>query len=240
MTKFRQRGNVKPSNRLFIAVAGNIGTGKTTLTRMLSEEFGWKPHFESVSDNPYLADFYENMQRWSFPLQIYFLNNRFRAHQSILSNDQSSIQDRSIYEDANIFARNLFEEGKMEERDYQNYLEIYQTLTQFLTPPDLVIYLRKSLPELKKQINLRARDYEKNIPDQYLVNLNRYYDDWLETYSFGKKLVIDSDGIDFLNDASHFSEIKRQIIDQLDQRDLFLGGLSLNYDANPKTLAQVK
>jgi deoxyadenosine/deoxycytidine kinase len=189
---------------------------------MLSKHFGWVPHFESVADNPYLADFYTDMHRWSFPLQIYFLNNRFRAHETILAGEQSSIQDRSIYEDANIFARNLFDEGKMERRDYQNYLDIYQTLTRFLNPPDLVIYLRKSLPELKRQITLRGRDYEKNIPDQYLENLNGYYDDWLSQYSLGKKLIIDSDGLDFLNRPDDFTFITRQILDQIDQKDLFL------------------
>jgi deoxyadenosine/deoxycytidine kinase len=208
--------------KIFIAVAGNIGTGKTTLSRMLSERFGWTAHFEAVADNPYLADFYKDMARWSFPLQIFFLNNRFKAHQNITQGTNSAIQDRSIYEDANIFARNLFEAGSMEERDYRNYLELYNVMCSYLTPPDLVIYLRKSLPKLKERIAMRGRDYEKNIPDEYLINLNRYYDDWMARYQLGKKLIIDSDDIDFLHDKSHFDGVTQQILSALDQRDLFL------------------
>lgn len=209
-------------SKIFIAVAGNIGTGKTTLTRMLSERFSWTPHFEAVADNPYLADFYKDMSRWSFPLQIFFLNNRFSAHQKVTKETNSAIQDRSIYEDANIFARNLYEQGKMEERDYKNYLELYNVMCQFLQPPDLVIYLRKSLSKLKSQIALRGRDYEKNIPDQYLADLNRYYNDWMERYDMGKKLIIESDGLDFVSNPSDFNGICQKIVSALDQRDLFL------------------
>jgi deoxyadenosine/deoxycytidine kinase len=210
------------SEKIFIAVAGNIGTGKTTLTNMLSKRFGWTAHFEAVTDNPYLADFYKDMARWSFPLQIFFLNNRFRAHQNITQGTNSAIQDRSIYEDANIFARNLYEQGKMEERDYRNYLELYKVMCEFLNPPDLVIYLRKPLDKLKKHIAMRGRDYEKDIPDQYLVDLNRYYDDWMENYDLGKKLIINSENLDFKNNPEHFEDITRRILSALDQRDLFL------------------
>ena len=210
------------SEKIFVAVAGNIGTGKTTLTQMLSRRFGWEAHFEAVADNPYLADFYKDMKRWSFPLQIFFLNNRFKAHQTVTQGGDSSIQDRSIYEDANIFARNLFEQGYMEERDYKNYLELYEVMCSFLTPPDLIIYLKKSLPRLKERISLRGRAYEKNIPEDYLANLNRYYDDWMDNYSLGKKLIINSDDLDFLHDQDDFDYIARQILGVLDQRDLFL------------------
>lgn len=210
------------SEKIFIAVAGNIGTGKTTLTRMLSERFAWTAHFEAVTDNPYLADFYKDMARWSFPLQIFFLNNRFTAHQKVTKETNSAIQDRSIYEDANIFARNLHEQGLMEERDYRNYLELYNVMRQFLQPPDLVIYLRKSLPKLKEQITLRGRDYEKSIPDEYLSNLNRYYDEWMHGYDLGKKLVIESDELDFVKDPKDFELIAHRIVGALDQRDLFL------------------
>ena len=209
-------------NKIFVAVAGNIGTGKTTLTRMLSERFSWTAHFEAVTGNPYLADFYRDMSRWSFPLQIFFLNNRFSAHQKISRETHSAIQDRSIYEDANIFARNLYEQGSMEERDYKNYLELYDTMCQFLQPPDLVIYLRKSLPKLKEQIALRGRDYEQSIPDHYLANLNRYYDDWMDRYDLGKKLIIDSENLDFVKNSNDFDIITQQIMGALDQRDLFL------------------
>ncbi len=208
--------------KLFVAVAGNIGTGKTTLTHKLSERFGWNPHFEAVTDNPYLADFYQDMVRWAFPLQIFFLNNRFRAHQQISVGPNSSIQDRTIYEDANIFARNLYEQGQMEERDYFNYLNLYKVMTEFLNPPDLIIYLRKSLPKLKQQIQLRNRDYEKGIPDEYLMNLNRYYNDWMDRYDLGKKLIIDSDELDFVKNPDDFEMIVNQIMGLIDQRDIFL------------------
>jgi deoxyadenosine/deoxycytidine kinase len=208
--------------KIFIAVAGNIGTGKTTLAQMLSKRFNWNAHFESVSDNPYLADFYADMSRWSFPLQIFFLNNRFRAHQKISQGTHSAIQDRSIYEDANIFARNLYETGHMEERDYRNYLELYGSMCQFLNPPDLIIYLRKSLPRLKEQIAKRGRDYEKNIPEEYLSNLSRYYDEWMAQYDLGKKLIIDSDHLDFVANPADFDGIAQSILAQLDQRDLYL------------------
>lgn len=209
-------------DKIFVAVAGNIGTGKTTLTRMLSERFSWTAHFEAVTDNPYLADFYKDMSRWSFPLQIFFLNNRFSAHQKITRETNSAIQDRSIYEDANIFARNLFEQGLMEERDYRNYLELYTVMCQFLQPPELVIYLRKSLPKLKEQIAMRGRDYEKSIPDEYLSNLNRYYDDWMLNYNEGKKLIIDSDDLNFVKNPKDFDLVAQRIVSALDQRDLFL------------------
>lgn len=210
------------SDKIFIAVAGNIGTGKTTLTQMLSRRFGWTAHFEAVTDNPYLADFYSDMNRWSFPLQIFFLNNRFKAHQSVTQGMESAIQDRSIYEDANIFARNLYEQGKMEERDYLNYLDLYNCMSQYLTPPDLVIYLRKSLPKLKAQITKRGREYEKDIPDQYLIDLSRYYDDWMENYNLGKKLIIESDDLDFKSNPEDFEAIAQRVVSMLPQRDLFL------------------
>jgi deoxyadenosine/deoxycytidine kinase len=215
-------GDVSGKKRIFIAVAGNIGAGKTTLARLLSERFGWECHFEAVANNPYLTDFYENMDRWSFNLQVFFLNNRFRAHHNISLGESSAIQDRSIYEDAHIFARNLFEQGQMERRDYQNYLDLYNAMCHFLSPPDLIIYLRKSLPKLKEQIALRSRDYEKNIPDEYLDNLNRYYDEWMEGYQMGNKLILDSDELDFLNHDDHFDQIADEILDALGQRDLFL------------------
>lgn len=229
------------AEKLFIVVAGNIGTGKTTLTQMLSERFSWQPHFESVSNNPYLADFYANMERWSFPLQVYFLNQRFRAHQKISGEGNSAVQDRSIYEDANIFARNLFEQGIMQERDYLNYLDLYTTMCGFLQPPDLVLYLKKSLPHLKTQIQKRGRDYEQNIPDEYLMNLNRYYDEWLGSYSMGKKLIIESDDLDFVRNPMHFDDVVSRVVGALDQTDLFhsRSGLSVEFGASARTPAVV-
>jgi deoxyadenosine/deoxycytidine kinase len=210
------------SEKIFIVVAGNIGTGKTTLTQMLSKRFGWAPHFEAVRDNPYLADFYKDMSRWSFPLQIFFLHHRFRAHQEIFQGTNSAIQDRSIYEDANIFARNLYEQGQMEERDYRNYIDLYNTMCDFLPAPDLVVYLRKSLPKLKERIALRGREFEKDIPDQYLSDLNRYYDDWMNGYKLGKRIIVESDDLDFLNNSGDFDQLSQLILTNLPQRDLFL------------------
>jgi deoxyadenosine/deoxycytidine kinase len=211
-------------NKIFIAVAGNIGTGKTTLTNLLSKKYGWEPHFEVVVDNPYLADFYDDMARWSFPIQIFFLNTRFKAHQKINLSSNSAIQDRSIYEDANIFARNLYESGYMQKRDYHNYLDLYEEMCNHLTPPDLLVYLRKSLPKLKSNISRRGRDYETKISDQYLASLNRYYDEWIERYRTGKVLVVDSDNYDFLNNPGDFEKVGRQIFQHLDQQEMFLPG----------------
>lgn len=209
------------SGKLFITIAGNIGTGKTTLTRMLADHYGWKPHFESVADNPYLADFYEDMARWSFPLQIYFLNHRYKTHREVGFGNASAIQDRSIYEDSHIFARNLFESGKMEERDFRNYRDLYEEMIKHLNPPDLMIYLRKSLPRLVEQIKKRGRDFEQKIPEDYLACLNRYYEDWIGNYNTGKLLVIDSDELDFVARPGDFDHIAKQILEKLDQRDLF-------------------
>lgn len=210
------------SGRIYVAIAGNIGTGKTTLANLLSQRFGWEPHFEVVVENPYLADFYEDMARWSFPIQIFFLNSRFKAHRAINLTTNSAVQDRSIYEDANIFARNLYESGHMQKRDYLNYLELYNEMCKHLTPPDLLIYLKKSLPKLKSNIAKRGRDYETKITDDYLANLNRYYDEWIDNYSLGKVLVVNSDELDFLNDPSHFDLLGRRIFQQLDQQEMFV------------------
>jgi deoxyadenosine/deoxycytidine kinase len=209
------------SGKLFITIAGNIGTGKTTLTRMLADHYGWKPHFESVADNPYLADFYENMARWSFPLQIYFLNHRYKVHREVCCGTASAIQDRSIYEDSHIFARNLFESGKMEERDYRNYRDLYEEMIKHLAAPDLMIYLRKSLPRLVSQIKLRGREFEQKIPEDYLACLNRYYEEWIGSYDTGKLLVIDSDELDFVARPADFDSIAKKILEKLDQRELF-------------------
>jgi len=220
LTLLGQRGIM--SGKLFIAIAGNIGTGKTTLTNMLANHYGWKPHFESVADNPYLKDFYDDMTRWSFPLQIYFLNHRYKVHREVAAGTSSSIQDRSIYEDSHIFARNLFESGKMEERDYRNYQDLYGEMIKHLDPPDLMIYMRKSVPRLVEQIARRGRDYEKNIPRDYLECLNRYYDDWIAGYDASKLLVIDSNELDFVAHPEHFDEIAKKILEKLDQKELFL------------------
>ena len=184
---------------MHIAVAGNIGSGKTTLTRLLSKHFGWKPHYEEVDNNPYLESFYEDMKRWSFNLQVYFLNSRFRQVLDIRNSGQDIIQDSTIYEDAYIFAANLYDMGLMETRDYENYRSLFELMSSFLEAPDLLIYLRASVPTLVRQIQKRNRDYEQSIRLDYLNALNRRYEDWISKYSKGKLLVIESDNIEIEN-----------------------------------------
>ena len=181
---------------MHIAIAGNIGSGKTTLTRLLSKHFGWKPHFEEVDNNPYLESFYEDMKRWSFNLQIYFLNSRFRQVMDIRKSGDDIIQDRTIYEDAYIFAANLYDMGLMETRDYQNYQQLFELMSSFLQAPDLLIYLRASVPTLVRQIQKRNRDYEQSIRLDYLKALNKRYENWISGYNKGKLLIIESDDID--------------------------------------------
>jgi len=209
------------NNPMFVVVAGNIGSGKTTLTKKLSEKLGWKPHYESVQDNPYLADFYKDMDRWSFPLQVYFLTHRFNTHKYIETAPASSVQDRSIYEDANIFARALFEQGKLDARDYENYRTLYESMIQYLNPPTLMIFLRRSVPKLIERIQLRGRDYEQAIPVDYLTSLNNYYDDWYANYNLGKSLIVDTDELDFLDNEEHFDRLVKRIWDSIDQKDMF-------------------
>lgn len=210
-----------PSNNMFLVVAGNIGGGKTTLTKKLSERLGWKPFFESVSDNPYLSDFYADMSRWSFPLQIYFLTHRFKTHKLIETSGASSIQDRSIYEDANIFARALYEQGNLSKRDYENYVTLYQSMIEYLSAPTLMIFLRRSVPKLVERIKQRGRDYEQAIPIDYLTRLNNYYDDWYKNYNLGKSLIVNTDELDFLENEDHFNQLVQKIYDSIDQQDLF-------------------
>ena len=181
---------------MHIAIAGNIGSGKTTLTRLLSKHFGWKPHFEEVDNNPYLESFYEDMKRWSFNLQIYFLNSRFRQVMDIRKSGDDIIQDRTIYEDAYIFAANLYDMGLMETRDYQNYQQLFELMSSFLQAPDLLIYLRASVPTLVRQIQKRNRDYKQSIRLDYLKALNKRYENWISNYNKGKLLIIESDDID--------------------------------------------
>lgn len=181
---------------MHIAIAGNIGSGKTTLTRLLAKHFGWTPHYEDVDDNPYLDSFYDDMKRWSFNIQIFFLNSRFRQVIDFRNSGKNVIQDRTIYEDANIFAPNLYSMGLMESRDFDNYKALFDLMTQFLQPPDLLIYLRASVPTLIRQIAKRNRDYEQSIRIDYLTNLNDRYEEWISNYTAGKLLVIESDDLE--------------------------------------------
>lgn len=191
---------------MHIAIAGNIGSGKTTLTKLLAKHFGWEPHFEEVDNNPYLESFYENMERWSFNLQVYFLNSRFRQVIDIRNSKNTIVQDRTIYEDANIFAPNLYSMGLMESRDYENYRSLFDLMTQFLKAPDLLIYLRASVPTLVNHIAKRNRDYEQTISLDYLYSLNQRYEDWIKNYTEGKLLIIETDNID-IDTADGLSEV---------------------------------
>ena len=181
---------------MHIAIAGNIGSGKTTLTRLLAKHFGWTPHFEEVDHNPYLDSFYEDMQRWSFNIQIFFLNSRFRQVIDIRNSGKDVIQDRTIYEDAMIFAPNLYSMGLMESRDFENYRSLFDLMSKFLQAPDLLIYLRASVPTLIRQIAKRNRDYEQSIRLDYLSNLNDRYEEWISNYKEGKLLIIESDKLE--------------------------------------------
>jgi len=195
---------------MHIAVAGNIGSGKTTLTKMLAAHYGWTPKFESVDYNPYLADYYEDMERWSFNLQIYFLNKRFKDVVDISKTDEIIIQDRTIYEDARIFAPNLHAMGLMSTRDFENYTDLFDLMMSMVNPPDLLIYLKSSIPNLVAQIQKRGREYEKGIRIDYLTGLNERYDEWIAGYK-GNLLVIDADNVKFANRPEDFEKITDMI-----------------------------
>lgn len=197
---------------MHIAIAGNIGAGKTTLTGMLAKHYGWTPHYEDVDENPYLNDFYEDMQRWSFNLQIYFLNSRFNQILDIHNSGATVIQDRTIYEDAEIFAPNLHAMGLMSTRDFHNYSSLFQLMSKLVKAPDLLIYLRASVPTLVNQIQLRGRDYENSIRIDYLKQLNERYEAWISRYKEGKLLIINVDKIDITNNPEDLSGI----IDKID------------------------
>ena len=182
---------------MHIAVAGNIGVGKTTLTGLLAKNFNWEPHYESVDNNPYLDDFYSDMQRWAFNLQVYFLKSRFGQLKEFQESGKNIIQDRTIYEDAHIFAPNLHAMGLMTSRDFDNYSSLFKLMSSFVKPPDLLIYLRASVPTLVKQIQSRGRDYESSIRIDYLTRLNERYEAWISEYTSGKLLIIDTDDLDF-------------------------------------------
>lgn len=192
---------------MHIAVAGNIGSGKTTLSRMLAEHFNWTPKFESVEYNPYLADFYNDMERWSFNIQIYFLNRRFLDVVDIRKSGETVIQDRSIYEDARIFAPNLHDMGLMSTRDFENYTSLFSLMVSLVQPPDLLIYLRSSIPHLVANIQKRGREYESSIRLDYLKGLNDRYEKWIESYKDGRLLVIDVDQMNFEGKPADFTQI---------------------------------
>jgi deoxyadenosine/deoxycytidine kinase len=200
---------------MHIAIAGNIGAGKTTLTRLLAKHYKWTPQFEDVVDNPYLDDFYNEMERWSFNLQVYFLNSRFRQLLEIRESKKSIIQDRTIYEDAFIFAPNLHAMGLLTNRDFHNYRSLFDLMESVVDAPDIMIYLRSSIPNLVSQIHKRGRDYENSISIDYLSRLNERYEAWIHDYKKGKLLIIDVDNINFVDNPEDLGEIINKIDAQL-------------------------
>lgn len=196
---------------MHLAVSGNIGSGKTTLTEKLAKHYGWSAEFEAVDDNPYLPDFYEDMKRWSFHLQVYFLNSRFNQIKKIQEGTISTIQDRTIYEDAYIFAANLFKSNLLSERDYANYKNLFDSMIAHVKAPDLLIYLKADIPKLVGQIEKRGRTYETAMRIDYLKNLNSHYEEWIAGYKEGKLLIIDVNELDFVERASDFSFIVEKI-----------------------------
>ncbi len=198
-----------------IAIAGNIGAGKTTLARLLAKHFGWEVHYEDVESNPYLEDFYQDMQRWSFNLQVYFLNSRFNQLVSIRKGKKTVIQDRTIYEDAKIFAPNLYHMSLMTQRDFDNYCNLFDTLSTQVAPPDLLIYLKATVPKLVSQIQKRGREFEENLRLDYLKRLNQYYENWIGEYKKGPLLVIDVDNINFAENPEDLGEVINRVSAEL-------------------------
>ena len=199
----------------FIGLAGNIGVGKTTFTKLLSERLKWTPFFESVSDNPYLSDFYSNMKRWSFNLQIYFLHKRFEMHQKMSASPMSVIQDRTIYEDLEIFARNLYQLGELPQRDWDNYRGLFKVMTSYLKKPDLIIYLKADTDTLLSRIKKRGRGYENSIDPEYIHTLNISYDRWIESIADQAIMTIETDDFNIFEDTKIFNDIEKEILKRL-------------------------
>jgi deoxyadenosine/deoxycytidine kinase len=199
----------------FIAVAGNVGVGKSTLTQLLSEYLCWEPFYEAVDDNPYLADFYEDMCAWSFHSQVFFLSRRLSHHRQIIERPGTVVQDRSVYEDAEIFARNLFLQGNMGKRDWNSYWDLYQTVITILPPPDLVIYLQASVPVLQERIRQRGREYEQQIAEEYLAQLNDLYESWVEGFTLCPVLTVPTDDLNFVSVNSHLELIASRVLEKL-------------------------
>jgi len=207
------------SQKYFIAVAGNMGVGKSTLTSLLVNVFDGIPCYEAVDDNPYLTDFYQDMRQWSFHSQIFFLTSRLRSHREILGHPRTVIQDRSIYEDAEIFARNLYQRGNMSDRDFNVYRSLYQEFIQFLSAPDLIIYLKASVPTLIERILRRGRDFEQDVSPLYLQQLNELYDAWIEDFTLCPVLTVDADRLDFVRFDADFDFIRENILKKLGRRE---------------------
>jgi deoxyadenosine/deoxycytidine kinase len=199
----------------YVVLAGNIGAGKSTLVGMLCERLGWEPYYEPVTENPYLADFYADMGRFAFHSQVFFLTYRARAHRALMDEGRPVVQDRSFYEDAEVFARALHRQGAMNERDWATYRGLYETLTTLLTPPDLVVYLRASVPTLRERIGRRGRDFEAGITDAYLEGLNALYEEWIAGFTLAPVLVVPSDRLDFVKDSRDLDLIVTTVTERL-------------------------
>ncbi len=195
----------------YLVLAGNIGAGKSTLVGLLAERLGFSPYYEPVAENPYLVDFYADMPRWALQSQLFFLTHRVRSHRALMEDTRSVVQDRSIYEDAEIFARNLYEQGSMTERDWNTYRNLYRTLIDLLPAPDLVVYLKASVPTLRKRIALRGREMEASIPDSYLEGLNRLYEEWIDGFELSPALVVPCDRLDFVTESKDLDCIVEEI-----------------------------
>ncbi|MGO9411068.1 MAG: deoxynucleoside kinase [Spirochaetia bacterium] len=204
--------------KTYVVIAGNIGAGKSTLVRMMCDQLGWDPYYEPVAENPYLADFYRDMKRWAFNSQVFFLTHRARSHRALMDSLRPVVQDRSFYEDAEVFARTQFLLGHMSERDWQTYRGLYQTLTTLLTPPDLVVYLRASVPTLRRRITLRGRSIEADISNDYLERLNGLYEEWIGGFDIAPVLIVPSDRLDFVEDSGDLQAIVSTIRRQLQGR----------------------
>lgn len=207
-------------SKRFIAIAGNIGVGKSTLTGLLAQRLGWQPFYEAVDDNPYLADFYADMTRWSFHSQVFFLSRRLQHHRHILDQPRSAIQDRSVYEDAEIFAANLHHQGRMSDRDYATYRDLYDGVTMFLPPPDLLVYLRASVDTLTRRIDMRGRAFERAIDPDYLVQLNTLYEAWIGRFTLCPVLTVPADDLDFVWHTPHLELIIQKIEERLSGQEV--------------------
>jgi len=217
--RYSERAGPMDMSKRFVAIAGNIGVGKSTLTGLLGQRLGWEPFYEAVADNPYLADFYADMTRYAFHSQMFFLSRRLRHHRRLLDFPGSVVQDRSVYEDAEIFARLLYEQGHIEERDYRTYRELYEVLVLFLPPPDLVVYLRASVPTLLKRISSRGREFERGITSEYLEQLNAFYASWMQAFSLCPVLTVPADDLDFVHNGAHLNLIIAKIEERLSGKE---------------------
>jgi deoxyadenosine/deoxycytidine kinase len=201
--------------KTYVVLAGNIGAGKSTLVRMISDRLGWEPYYEPVTENPYLADFYAEMKRWAFHSQVFFLTHRAAAHRALMDVQRPVVQDRSFYEDAEVFARSLHRQGAMSDRDWGTYQDLYRTLTTLLAPPDLVVYIRASVPTLRRRIAERGRDFEARISDAYLEGLNALYEEWVGGFGIAPVLAVPGDTVDFVRDPAGFDVIVAAVTERL-------------------------